>query len=352
MARRPVTEAVGAVKVVGSVAVPTSESETRSLVADAAAVKAVGRQEIPEWDVCHGPVATGLGRMILPIAIAMRVFTVIGATLLSLSGYAIAKVFELFGGEKAIDSVVFKRTQLPWLWLNGIFPHVTYMPLGSAARLEVGRQKDEAPAEPDVADPRLTPVIVSNHTCYLDGLILAQVFDAPKVVAVAGAKKMPIFGKLMEEMDVIFLDKSTRSGFQAASEAIKDHCSRWRRGDRSLLIFPEGGTTNGADLKQFKKGAFLSGAPVRPVLMVYTGSLDPSSATYRKTPDGLVELSASEWAKQAFGHFLHPVQIRVLPPYFPSEEERADPDLYAEGVREKMQKELTAMRREFLGPGR
>lgn len=201
-----------------------------------------------------------------------------------------------------------------------------------------------APPKSDT-DISLTPVIVSNHTCYMDGGILACVFGAPRVVAMKSSRKVPIVGKFMEDMDVIFVDRERENSRQATLEAISKHCSEWTPGERPLLIFPEGTTTNGEVLKDFKKGAFVAGVPVRPVLMVYTGQWDPASTTYKETRDGqLVEQSIVEWGSQFFGHFVHSLHVRVLAPYFPSSAEKADPELYARNVQEYMASNLERVR--------
>eukprot|EP00662_Eupelagonemidae_sp_cell21_P006368 gene6368-26976_t len=157
-------------------------------------------------------------------------------------------------------------------------------------------------AERDIA---LTPVIVSNHISYLDGMVLAALFGAPKIVAHEGSRRTPIIGKLMEEMDTIF------------------------------------------GLLDFRKGAFAAGAPVRPVLIVYTGAFDPASTTYRMTADGPVECSDKEWATEIMGHFIHSLHVRVLPPYLPTDAERADPAAYARGCCERMRAELARVRDEL-----
>lgn len=56
-------------------------------------------------------------------------------------------------------------------------------------------------------------------------------------------------------------------------KAILDHGERWRRGDAPLTVFPESTTTNGKTVIPFKKGVFLPGKPVRPVLLYYANGL-------------------------------------------------------------------------------
>ena len=40
-------------------------------------------------------------------------------------------------------------------------------------------------------------------------------------------------------------------------------------GQRPMLLFPEGTTTNGLYLLPFKSGAFLAGCPLQPVILKY-----------------------------------------------------------------------------------
>merc|ERR1711963_1293150 len=97
--------------------------------------------------------------------------------------------------ECTADSQVFQLGLTAWLRANGIFPTITY---------------DEMPAEyanslPD--DMRVTPLIVCNHTSYLDGPILASSFGAPKIIAKKGTTDTPIVGNLAKEIGVIEVDR-------------------------------------------------------------------------------------------------------------------------------------------------
>ncbi|CAE8622984.1 unnamed protein product, partial [Polarella glacialis] len=278
-------------------------------------------ENVQPWDVSHGPRAEGmLDRLTMVVpAVTRFVTTLVGGTLAT-GGYAAGKVGETIGVGKAIDSTVFRAGFLSWMWSNGIFPTVQYLPLGEAEEALLRLNGPSvAPLRDD--DMSITPLIVSNHICYLDGLVLAAVFGAPKVVAMAGARQAPVFGKLMEEMEVVFVDRQQKDSRQATLDAIAGHCADWAPGKRPLLIFAEGTTTNGEELKEFKRGAFISGKPVRPVLLVYTGQWDPATTTYRTNPDGdLSENSDMDWGAQFMGHFIHSIHVQVYPPYVPNEE--------------------------------
>jgi len=304
-------------------------------------------RDVMEWDVKpHDRTKQGLRRlsMVLP-AVTKAALNLVGGTAAA-GGYAVGKAGEMVGCRKAIDNPAFQAGITSWLWANGIFPDVKYEPLGDAAAKLADLYGVPPPRLAHAMS--LTPVLCSNHVCYLDGAILASVCGFPRVVAMSGSRKAPVVGKLMEEMDVIFVDRSRGDSRQATLAAIGEHNALWKPGDHPLLIFPEGGTTNGKGVKEFKKGAFAAGVPVRPLLMVYTSKWDPASTSWTETSNGdLVEQSIAEWSKQFLGHFVHSTHVRVLAPYFPNGAEKADAELYAKNVQQYMASNLERVREEL-----
>merc|ERR1719188_1526966 len=298
------------------------------------------------WDVTHGPrKETALERLTMVFPAVTRVATnVVGGALVG-GGYAMGKVGERLTGCKAVDSAPFRSGVHSWMWSNGIVPSVVYEALDAAgARTASPHGAEPASAE----DVRQAPLLVSNHTSYLDGLVLAACLGFPRVVAMAGSRKVPIVGKLMEEMDCVFVDRSSNDSRRSTLEAITQHCASWTPGRRSMMIFPEGTTSNGQGLLPFRRGAFAAGLPVRPVILVYTGQWDPASTTYRATEHGPEELSDAEWAAQFAGNWIHSVHVRVLAPYVPSPEEQHDSELYAQNCHTHMATALARVRREVL----
>merc|ERR1719329_562041 len=166
----------------------------------------------------------------LPPAVVRSAGNIVGGAV-AVSGYAVGKVGSVFGAGKAVNSRSFKTGAKAWMYANGIFPKVLYEPVGKTSqRLD--------------KNPGLTPVLVGNHTTYLDGVILAVELGFPRVVATSGSKGAPIIGDLMKEMDVIFVDRADNNSRQATLDAIGEHCREWAPGSKPLLIFPEGKTTN------------------------------------------------------------------------------------------------------------
>jgi len=298
------------------------------------------------WDVCRGSRKDGLQRLtMIPPAVTRAIGNLAGGAAVA-GGYACGKIGEAVGGEKAVDSDPFHAGAMSWLWCNGIFPQISFESTEeSAGQLSRFYGTPDFDLEDD--DMEQTPLLLANHISYLDGPVLAACFRSPKIVAMAGTRNVPVVGKLMEEMDTVFVDRGDRGSRNATQEAIKTHCDQWTPGEKPMLIFPEGTTTNGEGLLEFKKGAFVPGAPVRPVIIVYTGQWDPACTTYRDGTSGLKENSDAEWALQFAGHFVHSMHIRVLAPYMPSEAERGNPDLYAKNCQAHMARELERVRREL-----
>jgi lysophosphatidylcholine acyltransferase/lyso-PAF acetyltransferase len=280
----------------------------------------------------------------LPPAFGKALGSLVAAPVLA-GGYALGKAGELAGADKAVDSPAFQQTLKTFMWSNGIFPTVQYEALGDAGPKLARFVGSEVPDERDMCQ---TPVIVANHMCYLDGLVLAAIFKSPKIVAMAGTRKLPVVGKLMEEMETIFVERGDGKSRQKTLDAIEQHCTAWTPGSRPLLIFPEGTTSNGEGVLEFKKGAFVAGKPVRPVILVYTGQWDPASTTYRDVGTGPQKVSDAEWTAQFLVHFIHSVHVRVLPPYVPNAAERSDPELFARNCRAYMDEAHRRVREELL----
>lgn len=301
----------------------------------------------PDWDISRGKWTEGFcGRigMVLPM-----IFHTVGSLLGGVfagAGYAVATLGRCCTGTKAVDSCVFHAGCSSFLRLNGLCYDIQHLPLGEAVPQLKALYGDEATENLRAQDP-LAPIIVSNHTSYLDGLVLCSVFGHPKIVAKEGSRRTPLFGRIMEEMEVIFVNNKDKDSRQKTAKAITDHAENWVPGSRPLLIFPEGTTSNGEGLLEFKKGAFTSGRPVRPVVIAWTGAYDVACTSYRSTEQGLVEFTDKGWLCQVLGHFRLKLHARVLPPYVPNAAEQADPEVFAQNVRALMLTELQTLKEEL-----
>ncbi|CAK8996863.1 unnamed protein product [Durusdinium trenchii] len=278
-----------------------------------------------------------------PVIAAKAVTNLVGVGVAGF-GYAVGKVTttvqNTLGSDTdahhVADSWAFQAAFSAWLKCNGIVPSVSFEPIPAVP----GRPKFVA------EDMRQTPIILCNHVCYLDGMVLASVFHGPKIIAMKGTLNVPVIGVFAKDIGVIEVDRSDPKSRAATIKAIEDHVANWQPGRQPLLLFPEGTTSNGQGLLEFRKGAFVPGVPVRPAVLCYTGSWDPANTSYRETDGKIQAIGDTEWAEQFLGHIFHSLQIRVLPPYEPSEEEKADPQLYASNVRKVMSDAHAELRKE------
>jgi len=124
--------------------------------------------------------------------------------------------------------------------------------------------------------------------------------------------------------------ESRKEGFQTivkrANSAYQD--SRFK----PVILFPEGTTTNGTALVQFKVGAFAAGVPVQPVCLRYPNRF--CDLTW--PPNISIVTTVFHMACQ----FVNFMEADFLPPYIPSEEEKQNPQQYADNVRTVMANHL------------
>ncbi|KAH0470662.1 hypothetical protein IEQ34_000385 [Dendrobium chrysotoxum] len=92
----------------------------------------------------------------------------------------------------------------------------------------------------------------------------------------------------------------------------------------------EGTTTNGDYLLPFKTGAFLAKVPVLPVILRYP---------YQRFSPAWDSISGLRHVFLLLCQFINYIEVTRLPVYYPSDEEREDPKLYASNVRKLMASE-------------
>eukprot|EP00927_Polykrikos_kofoidii_P044100 TRINITY_DN38158_c0_g1_i1.p1 TRINITY_DN38158_c0_g1~~TRINITY_DN38158_c0_g1_i1.p1 ORF type:complete len:938 (+),score=145.21 TRINITY_DN38158_c0_g1_i1:55-2814(+) len=236
-------------------------------------------------------------------------------------------------------------------------------------------EANDCDVEPMPSDPaqehdlvRGTSLIVANHVSYLDGLILPVLLRFPRVLAKTDVRHYALIGQLAKQLDCIWVKRNCRRSRMQALRAIWEHATTWKKGGRSLLLFPEGTTSNGTSLLPFKKGAFAPGVTVRPVLVKYTGAWDPANTNFIRLEDAedrtldsasdggnasssegrrLAPYGDKDWFLQFFGHLGHTCVVLVCRPYCPSPEEVENPELFASNVRRVMRRRLRELHTTF-----
>ncbi|XP_043100178.1 lysophospholipid acyltransferase LPCAT4 [Puntigrus tetrazona] len=185
-------------------------------------------------------------------------------------------------------------------------------------------------------------LVVAPHSGFLDMLVLCAT-GLPMVVSRSENCRLPVIGALLEFNQSVIV---SRKDPQSRKKCVSQICERvtsdahWPQ----MLMFPEGTTTNGRALIKFKPGAFLAGVPVQPVLLRYPGEPD----TVRWTWKGLTWLAALWHTSQIYTS----VTVEFLPVYVPSQEEKQNPELYAENVQKVMAQALNVPATDYVMEGR
>ena len=130
--------------------------------------------------------------------------------------------------------------------------------------------------------PAAGTLTVANHLSWADIIVLGAVIDVA-FVAKSEVKGWGPVGWLASLSGTIFVERERRGRAGAQADAIAD---RLRQG-RAVVMFPEGGSSDGRVILPFKSALFAaaeaSGAPVQPVTLAYT-RIGPMPVTRRALP--------------------------------------------------------------------
>ncbi|KAM4612121.1 lysophospholipid acyltransferase LPCAT4 [Polymixia lowei] len=194
------------------------------------------------------------------------------------------------------------------------------------------------------ADLKEAPVLaVAPHSGFLDMLVLCET-RLSTVVSRSENTSLPVIGALLEFNQAVIVSRKDPESRRKAVTQIRERLTSngyWPQ----MLMFPEGTTTNGGALIKFKPGAFLAGVPVQPVLLHYPNKLDTVRWTYKGTTwvEALWHTTSQLYTN---------VTVEYLPVYTPSQEEKDDPNLYADNVQKLMAKALGVPATDHVMEGR
>jgi 1-acyl-sn-glycerol-3-phosphate acyltransferase len=100
--------------------------------------------------------------------------------------------------------------------------------------------------------------VVSNHQCFMD-VAVHMLRQPPSHVAKGSIIRMPFVGTVADACGTLFFDRGDKSGTKDVLSLIAERQKLCEQGlYPPLIIYPEGGTTNGTSIISFKKGAFAS----------------------------------------------------------------------------------------------
>lgn len=111
-------------------------------------------------------------------------------------------------------------------------------------------------------------IFVANHISYIDIFAIGQKVKA-SFVAKSEIASWPVLGYLAKFQNTLFIERSaSRAKYQL--KQLQGYLSS----QQSLILFPEGTSTNGAEVKTFKSSLFAAGDAadvlIQPVSIVYT----------------------------------------------------------------------------------
>ncbi|MEM7406564.1 MAG: lysophospholipid acyltransferase family protein [Pseudomonadota bacterium] len=124
-------------------------------------------------------------------------------------------------------------------------------------------------AGPIARTPGQPVLFVSNHVSYLDVIVLGATVHA-SFVSKAEVLRWPAIGWLAKQVGTTFIERRARR----AAGQVQHLAARLRDGD-SLVLFPEGTSTDGTSVLPFKSTLFAAlgecgrALPVQPVSLLY-----------------------------------------------------------------------------------
>ncbi|XP_065589383.1 lysophosphatidylcholine acyltransferase 2 isoform X2 [Cyrtonyx montezumae] len=179
-----------------------------------------------------------------------------------------------------------------------------------------------------VASLQEAPIFVAApHSSFFDAIVSALT-GMPSIVSRAENLSTPVFGTILSSLQPVAV---SRQDPDSRKNTVTEITSRaLSRGQwPQILIFPEGTCTNRTCLITFKQGAFIPGVPVQPVLLRYPNKLDTVTWTWQG-------YSLKELCIMTLCQLFTRVEVEFLPVHVPTEEERNDPILFANRVRQTM----------------
>lgn len=173
------------------------------------------------------------------------------------------------------------------------------------------------------APKSVAPIVVANHIAPWEACTLYYL-HSPSFIVASTNYKIPLIGTAITAAQQVRVDRdNTQNRTQVQDEIIRRaNDPAWPQ----VAIFPEGTTTNGSAVISFRNGAFNPGLPVQPVAVSYPNTdIDPSWAGF--------DVSVGQVALRLMSRVNNTIRFEYLPVHTPTDEERAEPDLFAERVR-------------------
>ncbi|KAK2952804.1 putative Lysophospholipid acyltransferase LPEAT1 [Blattamonas nauphoetae] len=169
-------------------------------------------------------------------------------------------------------------------------------------------------------------VLVGNHSSFMDVTAVSGAFSFPSTMAKDAFMKAPLVGFILRCSRSIFQVRQKPHEKDKPNPTIVEMERRIKHpepGEYTLCMFPEGTTGNGKYITRYRTGAFQFGEPVRPFAIRYMSPHCGTTWEINGFVSGFVELASQFYTR---------MQVDILDLYVPSEEEKADPQLFADNV--------------------
>ncbi|KRW98563.1 hypothetical protein PPERSA_00055 [Pseudocohnilembus persalinus] len=152
-------------------------------------------------------------------------------------------------------------------------------------------------------------IIVCNHQSWIDIMLMTNMFQ-PSFLSKMDVYKYPLFGRAAVALQCLFVERESEEARQDIIQQIQTRGKNIKNGKNfaPILIFPEGTTTNGRYLLDFKKGAFEPGLPVKIMCVKYLPRNFNPALDSVDTLDNYILLASQ---------FYNRVQVIELDNYYP-----------------------------------
>ncbi|XP_048330949.1 lysophospholipid acyltransferase LPEAT1 isoform X2 [Ziziphus jujuba] len=187
--------------------------------------------------------------------------------------------------------------------------------------------------------------IISNHVSYVD-ILYHMSSSFPSFVAKRSVARIPLVGLISKCLGCVYVQRESKaSDFKGVAGVVTERVKEAHQNKSApiMMLFPEGTTTNGDYLLPFKTGAFLAKAPVLPLILRYPYQ------RFSPAWDSISGVRMSLQIKSCFCkvrhvifllcQFVNHLEVVRLPIYYPTQQEKDDPKLYANNVRRLMASE-------------
>lgn len=127
---------------------------------------------------------------------------------------------------------------------------------------------------------KVPSTLIANHVSWLDGFVFSRRI-VPSFAPMEPLRHVPLVCTMCNALGSLYIPQGASQEIRDKTlSLIKERQELIQEGDGDyppLLIFPEGTTSNGKQLFQFKKGAFLAEKKIRPYTLTYSnGTVHPA----------------------------------------------------------------------------